>query len=311
MSHPVTGPRYSRAILFRMLLLGTLAVAVIVWKLDFLYEVYFRNQLSSVGWIVNGAIVVLFLIGISRMIRNLARYDREERALRDFSANVRLDLRDPTEGLDPDRLITQRYRTIAELAARGAGINHSALAAAQVAALSIENSFPKFVNNVLILTGVFGTIVSLSIALTGASDMLGSANTTGMSTVIHGMSTALSTTMTAIVCYLYFGYFYLKLTDAQTRLVSSLEQLTATILLPRFQAPSADTVTAGFAELLKAARALLGRLDQSHAVLARSGQHLDEVLQGQRAETEGVRRSMNRLEALLREGFRLPEKPRG
>jgi len=305
MPQSVTGPRFSRAILIRMLLLAVVAVGIIAWKLDFLYQVYFRDQLTSVGWLVNGAIVLLFLLGIAKMVRNLARYDREERALRDFSANLRLDLPDPTDGLDPERMVTQRYRTLAELAGRGGAIDHSALAAAQVAALSTENSFPKFVNNVLILTGVFGTIVSLSIALVGASDMLGSANATGMSTVIQGMSTALSTTMTAIVCYLYFGYFYLKLTDAQTRLVSALEHLTATAMMPRFQ-PSPEAVTAGFADLLRATRDLINRLEQSHARLAQAGDHLHTVLEAQQAEGAEVRHALTRVEALLREGFRLP-----
>lgn len=308
MAQSVTGPRFSRAILVRMLLLAVVAVGLIVWKLEFLRQIYFRDQLGTIGWVVNGAIVALFLVGIARMVSNLLRYDREEAALRDFGANLRLDLPDPTDGLPAERLITQRYRTLAELAARSARIDHSALAAAQVAALSTENSFPKFVNNVLILTGVFGTILSLSIALIGASDMLGSANATGMSTVIQGMSTALSTTMTAILCYLYFGYFYLKLTDAQTRLLSSLEHVTATVLVPRFQ-PSPEALSAGFADLLRSARDLLARLDQSHTVIAQAGEHLHGVLDGQRTETEGVRRSLARIEALLREGFRLPEPP--
>jgi hypothetical protein len=129
-----------------------------------------------------------------------------------------------------------------------------------------------------------------------------------MSTVIQGMSTALSTTMTAIVCYLYFGYFYLKLTDAQTRLVSSLEHVTATILVPRFQ-PSPEALSAGFADLLRSARDLLSRLDQSHALLAQAGDHLHSVLYAQRGDSEGMRRSLARIEALLREGFRLPEPP--
>ena len=41
------------------------------------------------------------------------------------------------------------------------------------------------------------------------------ANTGSLSVVVHGMSTALSTTMTAILAYLFFGYFYLRVIDIQ------------------------------------------------------------------------------------------------
>ncbi len=83
---------------------------------------------------------------------------------------------------------------------------------------------------------MFGTIVSLSIALLGASDVIrATTEMGGLDMIIHGMSTALSTTMTAIFTYLFFGYFYLRLMDAQTHVVSRIESATSRQLLPRFQ----------------------------------------------------------------------------
>lgn len=299
--------RRARNILVRMLLLGAVAAGVIVWQADFLLDVYLRNQLTSIGWIANSAIVVLFLAGLARIIQILWKYMREEAALAAFVGNLCQDAEDPTEGLSVDSIIVARYRTLHELNAQGASINHSALAATLAGITSMDASFPKFVNNVLILTGVLGTIIALSIALLGASDMLGGGGEiTGMGTVIHGMSTALSTTMTAIFCYLFFGYFYLKLTDAQTNLLSNVEQVTATALIPRFQ-PPAETTANQFTNMLRAARDLLERLQQAHTNYAAAGERLQDTLELYRLEQQTVGRSLTSIRHLLREGFRLPE----
>ena len=45
----------------------------------------------------------------------------------------------------------------------------------------------------------------------------------------------MSTTLTAIIAYLFFGYFYIKLTDTQTFLISKIEEVTATTLMPHLQ----------------------------------------------------------------------------
>jgi hypothetical protein len=170
-------------------------------------------------------------------------------------------------GVDRSSMISERYLTLRNLNRRRASINHGALAATLLAAESSRNSYLKFVHNVLILTGVFGTIISLSIALLGASDMIHesgqtSAETSGLGTMIFGMSTALSTTMTAIISYLIFGYFYIKLTDTQTYLISRVEEVTATTLLPHLQL-NQDAVIKDYSDSIRSAGKLIQRFDQS------------------------------------------------
>jgi len=117
---------------------------------------------------------------------------------------------------------------------------------------------------VLILTGVLGTIVSLSIALLGATDLISTGSETGgLATVIGGMSTALSTTMSAIVAYLIFGYFYLRVLDAQTHFLGRIEELSATHLVPRFQT-SPDTLVNDYSRLLSTGTELIQRMDTTH-----------------------------------------------
>ena len=194
---------------------------------------------------------------------------REEAALSRFihNADNRPD-EELLEGVSANTMIGRRYATLLRLHDTRTPINQNALAATLVASESTRNSLPRFIHNILILTGVFGTIVSLSIALIGASDVLENAiSATGMGMVIHGMSTALSTTITAIVCYVFFGYIYQRLTDAQTNLISGVEQVTTTYLMPRFQVQT-DTVLYEFTGLI---RALQGLIDQWSPEVLRDG----------------------------------------
>jgi hypothetical protein len=314
---------FSRNTLIRMFILAALGVALLVWKFDFINNVYFRDQLTPTGLAINGAILGLFLLGLARIIGILLRYSREESA-------IQLVLENLEEGVNPllevpgARIISHRYRTLEALHESSTPINHDALASTLVATESTRSSFPRFINNILILSGVFGTIVSLSIALIGASDLLGTAiNTDGMGLVIHGMSTALSTTITAIVCYLYFGYFFLKLTDAQTNLVSAVEQVTSNFFLPRFQV-RADTVLHQFAGLIRSLQELLGQMRKSQHAYADLAQEMrsshqafedletriiSALVEVYKTKIQPVTTDMDEIKTLLKLGFRLPDEP--
>ena len=201
---------YSRNTLLRMIVLAALAAGVGFWKFDLINQVYFKDQLTTMGVVINGAILALFAVGLLRTVIILLSYVGEEAALTRFVRNVekRPDA-DPLKGISVSSMIGRRYATMRRLHEARTPINQNALASTLVASESTRNGTPRFINNILILTGVFGTIVSLSIALIGASNVLENAvSATGMGMVIHGMSTALSTTITAIVCYVFFGYIY-------------------------------------------------------------------------------------------------------
>ena len=199
--------RYARKILIQFLVLAVTIIFVAIWQQDFLYAVYAENQVTQVGVFINGGIGLLFFAGIYQIVREFKRLESEETALNQTLSNLE-NKNAALEGVSAESLIANRYETLVDLHQQHAVINHSALAATVVALESSRVSFPKFVHNVLILTGVFGTVVSLSIALLGASDVIVSTTETGgLGMIIHGMSTALSTTMTAIFAYLFFGYF--------------------------------------------------------------------------------------------------------
>ncbi|MES9957046.1 MAG: hypothetical protein ABW086_08350 [Sedimenticola sp.] len=311
----------SRKVLLRMIIIAALSAALLVWKLDFINDVYFRDQLTATGLIINGSILALFVLGIVKIIWILLAYGKEERNMKRFVENLE-DNANPLTDVNEKSIISHRFRTMETLHQSNTPVNHNALASTLVASESTRNSFPKFINNILILTGVFGTIVSLSIALIGASDLLASAiNVDGMGLVVHGMSTALSTTITAIVCYFYFGYFYLKLTDVQTNLVSAVEQVTNNYLLPRFQVQT-ESILYEFTGLIRSLQGLVNQMEGSQESY---NQLADEMKKSQQAfedlenrigsalveiyktKIQPVADDMNDIKKLLKIGFRLPE----
>ena len=297
---------HSISTLFRMLIAAALLAALFIWKWEVVSNVYFKNQLNELGWIINGSIIALFSMGLLHIIFSLFGYAREESALVRFVKNIekRPD-RDPLKSVSANSLIGQRYNTLRHLHETRTPINQNALASTMVASESTKNSLPKFINNILILMGVFGTIVSLSIALVGASDVLENAvSATGMGMVNHGMSTALSTTITAIICYVFFGYFYLRITDAQTNLISGIEQITTTHLVPKFQVQT-DSVLYEFTGLIRSLQGLVTEMESSQKAFHASEEQIANTLEHYRDKVDGMGDHMDTITHYLRLGFRL------
>lgn len=227
----------STVVLYQMAAVFVVVLSIIYWQRDYLVSLYISNQITSVGWTVNGIILFLFLVGFFQLVRLFVIYDREEKYINVFSGLVDDEnVYERIQKIPRNSLIRERYQTIADFFSARTEINHNALAATLLAKETSRTSFVKFINNILILTGVFGTIISLTVALLGASTAISETDSMrGIDVVIHGMSTALSTTMSAIFAYFMFGYFYLKLLDTQSFVLGRLEHVTATVLIPRYQ----------------------------------------------------------------------------
>jgi hypothetical protein len=121
------------------------------------------------------------------------------------------------------------------------------------------------------------------------------------------MSTALSTTMTAILCYLFFGYFYLKLMDTQTHLISRVEQITATALMPRFQIRQ-ETVLQDFGDMVRSTAMLVKRMEENQDRFGEAAQMLKGLVADTQNRLTDLDKRFAQVSDLLREGFRLPGK---
>ncbi|MGB5305721.1 MAG: hypothetical protein WBN51_04990 [Gammaproteobacteria bacterium] len=301
-----TRSNFARRTLLRLLILGMIAVIILLGNYGFINELYLKHQQTPVGLIINGGILAVFLLGLVKLVLALLYYMNEEAALARFERQLEGDPEKVLKRINPKSVIARRYTTLQMLGKKYSKINHSALASTLVANESTRISFARYVSNILILTGVFGTIVSLSVALVGASNLLDSAQGTGdMGLVIHGMSTALSTTITAILCYLFYGYFYLKLTDVQTHFLSGVEELTSVRLLPMYSRDSESMLheVAGLIHGLREATAGMQNIQQEYAA---AGTRLQGVAMelGQRIDNSSA--EIKGIEKILRDGFRLP-----
>lgn len=303
---PDTNENFSGRMLLRLVLLGAIVLVVLVANIKFIDELYFTRQLTPAGFVINGGIIAVFLLGLIKIITSLLRYMREEAALDKAVARLKSGQENPMKGVSPKSIIARRFAMVEELSAQYARINHSALAATLQAGESTRTSFARYVSNILILTGVFGTIVSLSIALAGASNLLEEVQGSGnMGMVIHGMSTALSTTITAILCYLFYGYFYLKLGDAQANLLGKVEETTSVYLLPRFSRDCDSLVheVTGLVGGLHDAASGMRTIQQDFSV---AGDNLRAVVTELAERVNRTSADINEVKQLLREGFRLP-----
>jgi hypothetical protein len=297
----------SLKIIIQFGLVITAGISLIALNFDLIYPFYFENQLTRTGIVINSAILGLLIIGMGNIFYHLLRYRREEAAIAGFVNNVESIKIDLMEGLPADSMVVRRQLTMQSIQKSNGEINHGALAALLNADEATHFGLIRFINNILILTGVFGTIVSLSIALLGASDLIDSADASlgGMGLVIHGMSTALSTTITAIVSYVIFGYFYTRLNDVQTHCLSGIEQLTSVYLLPRY-VKSSDDIVHKMSDLIKSVIYATDKLKKTQGTYHEAAVTLQQTILANQQQVGNLANELADIKRVLREGFRLP-----
>lgn len=296
-----------------------LLAALLLWQFDFIRTTFFTDQLTPLGLILNGTIIIIFLSGIYKLIAGFLHYSFEEEQVDAFFAGKESGDQNILERISARSIISRRYFRIRELYERKIPINHGVMSSIMLAEESLYQSFPRFVNNVLILLGVFGTIISLILALAGASTVLKtSAAGQGMWLIIHGMNTALTTTATAIVCFFFFTYFYHRLTDVQTFVFGKVEEAVLTCIVPEF---SFDIETINYRterlilaleETIKEITASSGFIKKTlEGVNAHNTSHLERVNALVSSQDEQLKRTahliarLDNIADVLKEGFRL------
>ncbi len=322
------GMNLSVQYLLRLVVVLVIAVILLAWKFQFLSTVYGVGELTPLSYGLNGVVLFLFVVGVLKLVKAYLHYSFEENQIALFLAEREVKKENAVLSLSSKSILYKRYMRIKQLYDEGVPINHGAIASVMIAEESRYLSFPKFVNNVLILTGVFGTIVSLILALIGAGSILKtSVAGEGMWLIINGMNTALTTTATAIVSYFLFTYFYHKLLDLQTAIFSRVEDVVMRFMVADF-AYEQDAVNyrsvKAFEELTSVVSELsrsythietsLARLTATQAEMLENFSHLrgldaletlvnQQKLQAEKADM--MYEKLDELARLMRKGFRL------
>lgn len=275
--------------------------ALLYWQRGVLTDVYWGPLATKLGTVVNAVIVALFLVSLIRIFYLLFVYISENRSIEKFEEQMDFDL---TEAGIKDlsrSLIVQRYRALQQ--------SRSELDRPQQAILSailLNQEYGRFdlirlIQSLLILLGVFGTVASLSLALVGASDLLTFPKSEGgITLVVHGMATALSTTMTAIAAYLVLALIFSRLAASQSSVCQRIELLTLHRIVP--------LVTREGGNLTHALALRQKDLNQVAIALAEVQDRLTPHIEVQNEHSMHVMEALQKINQTLKQGFRLDQK---
>jgi len=283
-----------------------LAIALLIFiNIGVIDNLYRDGDISKIGFIINGIIFGLFFIGMIRMVIVLLRYLNEHRILIQLTDLLKENASDPAARLNPKSLAVKRYDSVEWVVKQNAPVNQEAMAASTNAFENSRLTLIRFVHSTLILAGVFGTVVSLSMALIGAAGLLNSPEgVKEMGAIIGGMSSALSSTITAILCFFVFAYFYLRLNDARIQLLTHIEDMTSLYLIPK--------VTHSEEGMIKQISLLTESLNQAAdkvLLLENNFMKVGDSLQSAVTDlaTQVDNDNFGEIKSLIRKGFRLPE----
>ena len=278
---------------------------LILYKKDTIVGMYASGEISKTGMIINGIIFALFFVGMLRIVLVLFRYINEQRVLFQLTEYLKENAQDPTARLQQNSLAVSRYKAVRWLARQGSPINQEALASSSNAHENSRLTLIRFVHSTLILAGVFGTVVSLSMALIGAAGLLNSPEgVKEMGTIISGMSSALSSTITAIVCFFVFAYFYLRLNDARIQLLTQIEDMTSMYLIPSVS-HTEEGMIHKVAELTNALNQAAEKLLMVEDRFILAGDRLQQAVNELHGQVKSS--SLDDIKDLIRKGFHLSE----
>ncbi len=299
------GKSSAKSTLTQVIIVFLIIAGLIFYNIGTIDALYQSGDISKTGLIINAIIFGMFFVGMLRIVMVLFRYISEHQTLLQLTQYLKENAKDPTARLPKDSIAVNRYNAVKWVAQQGAPVNQEAMAASTNAHENGRLTVIRFVHSTLILAGVFGTVVSLSMALIGAAGLLNSPEgVKEMGAIISGMSSALSSTITAIICFFVFAYFYLRLNDARIQVLTHIEDMTSMYLVPRIT-HTEEGMIRQVTDLTKALNNVANKLLMVEENFIHAGDKLQLAVNDLHGQVNSG--SIADIKELIRKGFHLSE----
>ena len=294
----------SRKSLITLIITLLILFILVFFNLSWLKKIYFYQNKTSVGLVINSIIVVIFIIGIVKIFYELINYMKEEKAIERFKLNCKNNISDRLLGVDKNSFIAKRYLLIQDLVKKGIIPDIKILSTFLLTSESNRKTLVEYIDNILILIGVFGTVISLIIALIGASGFIKMTDEKSMALIIHGMSTALNTTFTAILCYFIFHYFFSKVNQIQDYLALKVEEITYFDIYPEI-VPTEEKIKIDIENTLIEIKDIANRFNETQEGLKEYATKFSKLMNLNYEIYKRLESHLEELKLILKEGFRL------
>ena len=129
-------------------------------------------------------------------------------------------------------------------------------------------------------------------------------NVQDLGTILNGMSTALSTTMTGIVAYILFRFYLSKLLDVQNNIFYAVERVTTMTLMPEFSVTE-DSIVPKLHGLLEGMEKMVEKMVQHHNFMIETNHKLTDSMDRYNENIGGMVHGINEINENLNRGFRL------
>lgn len=229
------------------LILAFIAVAVVIFS-PTIAEFLNHNPY------LNGLIILVFIIGLSYAMFWLVRIQHEFNMLEDVRIRWNVDgdrKRLNSEVLEnlPRSEVRERLMFYAAQVSRGTPPNSEKHSEKVYMIMGLHTQIVRYVAGLLVFIGLLGTFIGLLATIGGVEKVINTLPNsseniqdsleglrTSLGGPLKGMATAFSTSIFGLFTSLIIGFLHLQVASSQTRFISRLEALDASLFLPVFLA---------------------------------------------------------------------------